>query len=73
VSPFGCKGTLEPTPEPATITFIYHRNLKDHIEATMTEFGDHYPHMVVNLRGANAGELAWSFDADDADVRVGGL
>jgi ABC-type glycerol-3-phosphate transport system substrate-binding protein len=66
----GCKGIPEPTPEPATITFIYHRNLKDHIEAAMAEFGDQYPHITVNMRGASAGELAWSFDGDDADVRA---
>jgi len=70
VSLFGCKGVPEPTPEPATITFIYHRNLKDHIEAAMVEFGDQYPHITVNLRGADAGELAWSYDAADADVRA---
>jgi ABC-type glycerol-3-phosphate transport system substrate-binding protein len=66
----GCKGTLEPTPEPATITFIYRRDLGDHVKEAMAKFGEQYPHITVNLRAASAEQLAGDFDADDADVRA---
>jgi ABC-type glycerol-3-phosphate transport system substrate-binding protein len=70
VFPFGCKGTLEPTPEPATITFIYRHDLRDHIEEAMVQFYKQYPHITVDLRAASDRDLAWHFDADDADVRA---
>ena len=67
---FGCKGTLEPTLRPATITLIYRRDLRDHIEEAMTKFNEQYPHITVNLRAASDGGLARDFDAGDADVRA---
>ncbi len=66
----GCKGTLEPTPPPATITFIYRSDLKGHIDEAMAKFHVQYPRTTVNLRAASAGDLAQDFDAADADVRA---
>jgi ABC-type glycerol-3-phosphate transport system substrate-binding protein len=66
----GCKGTPEPTPEPATITFVYRRDLKGHIEEAMAKFSGQHPHITVYLRPASAGDLAQGSGIDDADVHA---
>jgi multiple sugar transport system substrate-binding protein len=70
LSLLGCQGTLETTPEPATIAFLYRRDLGDHVEAAMSRFREQYPHITVNLRAASAEQLASDLGAGDADVRA---
>ncbi len=67
--PSGC-GRITPTPEPAEITLVYRSDLRAHIEAAIEAFNDQYPQVTVHLRAASAEDLAWKYDADDADVRA---
>jgi multiple sugar transport system substrate-binding protein len=65
----GC-GQVTATPEPVTVSLIYRHDLSEHIEASIKAFGNQYPHITVDRQPASAGELAWDFEADDADVRA---